>query len=127
MKALTIKQPYAHLIINGIKTIELRSRNTKFRGEFLVHSSKKSDIEEVKLRKLTDLETGKVLGKVTLSEVKKYNTLKELMKDKSKCQIRSNKKWKFPVYGFILTRSMKIKPIKYKGRLGFWNCNKRIL
>ncbi|MBU3896597.1 MAG: ASCH domain-containing protein [Nanoarchaeota archaeon] len=126
MKALTIKQPYAHLIMNGIKTIELRSWNTKFRGEFLIHSSQKLDMNELKLKKLVDLETGKILGKVTLIDIKKYNNLKELMKDKNKCQVRSNKKWKFPMYGFVLTNPKKIKPIKYKGNLGFWNCTQKI-
>jgi hypothetical protein len=39
-KCLSLKQPYAELLISGKKTIELRSWDTKFRGEFLVHASK---------------------------------------------------------------------------------------
>ena len=35
--------PFADLIIQGKKTIELRKWNTKFRGEFLIHASKKLD------------------------------------------------------------------------------------
>jgi len=40
MKCFSLKQPYADLIVFGEKIIELRKRNTKFRGEFLFHASK---------------------------------------------------------------------------------------
>lgn len=40
MKALSIKQPWAWLIIRGGKDIENRTWHTKFRGRFLVHAAK---------------------------------------------------------------------------------------
>jgi predicted transcriptional regulator len=33
MRALSIRQPYAELILRGIKTVELRSRSTRIVGE----------------------------------------------------------------------------------------------
>ena len=33
MRALSIRQPYAELILRGIKTIEYRSRRTRIIGE----------------------------------------------------------------------------------------------
>lgn len=39
MKTLSIKQPYASLIAEGIKDIENRSFRTYFRGTFLIHAS----------------------------------------------------------------------------------------
>jgi hypothetical protein len=33
MRALSIRQPYAELILRGIKTVELRSRSTSIVGE----------------------------------------------------------------------------------------------
>ncbi len=41
MKCLSVCQPFAELIVQGKKTIELRKWNTKFRGEFLIHAAKK--------------------------------------------------------------------------------------
>jgi hypothetical protein len=38
MKALSIKQSFAELILQGRKKIELRTWNTSFRGEFLIHA-----------------------------------------------------------------------------------------
>lgn len=40
MKALSIRQPWAWLIIHGGKDIENRSWHTKHRGRFLVHAAK---------------------------------------------------------------------------------------
>jgi ASCH domain-containing protein len=45
MKCLSLKQPYAELLVSGKKTIKLRNWNTSFRGKFLVHASKNIDIE----------------------------------------------------------------------------------
>ena len=43
MKALSVKQPWAHLIAEGFKTIEIRTWNTKYRGLLLIVASKKPD------------------------------------------------------------------------------------
>lgn len=40
LKALSIKQPWAWLIVNGYKDVENRSRRTHFRGRILVHAGK---------------------------------------------------------------------------------------
>ncbi|MFT3786734.1 MAG: ASCH domain-containing protein [Tepidisphaeraceae bacterium] len=41
MRVLSIRQPYAELILRGVKTIEYRSRPTKIVGErFLIYASK---------------------------------------------------------------------------------------
>lgn len=39
MKAITVKQPYAHLIPDGIKDIENRTWRTNFRGRVFIHAS----------------------------------------------------------------------------------------
>lgn len=40
MKVLSVKQPWAALLVNGIKDIENRTRRTTFRGRILIHASK---------------------------------------------------------------------------------------
>jgi hypothetical protein len=45
MLALSIRQPYAELILRGIKTVELRSRSTRIVGErFYIYASKGSGV-----------------------------------------------------------------------------------
>src|SRR5205823_5046542 len=42
MRALSIRQPFAELILRGIKTAELRSRSTRIVGErFWIYASRK--------------------------------------------------------------------------------------
>lgn len=45
MKALSIKQPWANLIAQGEKTIEVRTWKTEYRGELLIVSSQRPRIE----------------------------------------------------------------------------------
>lgn len=49
MKALSIKQPWAHWIATGVKTIETRTWRTHFRGEVLICISKAVDGKELAL------------------------------------------------------------------------------
>jgi hypothetical protein len=37
-KALSIRQPWAHLIVAGIKQIENRTWTTRYRGPLLIHA-----------------------------------------------------------------------------------------
>lgn len=45
MKALSIRQPWAWLIVNGYKSIENRTWNTRIRGTILIHAGKGFDKE----------------------------------------------------------------------------------
>lgn len=40
MKALTIKQPWASLIAAGVKDVENRTWDTRYRGPLLIHAGK---------------------------------------------------------------------------------------
>ena len=120
MKCLSVCQPFAELIVQGKKTIELRKWNTKFRGEFLVHAAKNILIEDCKRMKISSsITTGAIIGKVKLTDVKKYESDKELRSDKKKhyssSDITKNK------YGFILENPKKLRvPIPYSGKLNFF-------
>jgi len=41
--AISVRQPWAWLIVHGWKPVENRSRGTSFRGETLIHASKTFD------------------------------------------------------------------------------------
>ncbi len=117
MKVLSLKQPYAELILSGKKKIELRKWNTKFRGEFLIHASKNPDIEAMKRFGFENLPLGFILGKVTLIDVKHYTDAEEHTKDKD-LHLASDV---WGDFGFILGNPIRITPIPAKGQLGFWD------
>jgi len=122
MKALSIKQPWAELILRGRKTIELRSWNTRYRGYFLIHASKKVDMDAIGLLSipLEKLLRGYILGYARLSNVIVYTSEEEFMKDKKR-HLSIQEKVNYPLYGFVLEDVHMIKPIKYNGRLGFFD------
>jgi predicted transcriptional regulator len=122
MKVLSLKQPFAELILQGKKTIELRKWNTKFRGEFLIHSSKIPDKKAMKQFGFNEKPLGFIIGKAILVDVKEYKTEKEFNADKHLHLATSE----FGKFGFILSHPKRINPIiPAKGSLNFWNFNKK--
>lgn len=116
-------QPYAELVIAGRKSIELRVWNTKFRGRFYVHASKKTDIGACRDLGIDPraLINGAILGSVEIYKVKRYKSRKEFLSDSGK-HLASFKKFGKSKYGFLLKNPRRLKkPIKYKGRLNFFN------
>lgn len=123
MKTLSLKQPFAELVVSGRKIIELRKWNTHFRGEFLIHASKIPDKKSMKKFGFEKLPLGMIVGKSELVEVKKYLNESEFVKDKNKhlaepLRIGIAIDWK--KFGFVLKNSKRIKQIPAKGMLGFW-------
>lgn len=117
MKALSIKQPFAELILQGKKKIELRKWNTKFRGEFLIHASKNVDKKAMNRFNFNRLPIGCILGRATLIDIKKYNNEKDHNKDKNLHLASSY----WGNYGFILDKVKRLeKPTPCKGKLNFW-------
>ena len=43
MKVITIKQPFATLIAEGLKRYEFRTWKTKYRGDVFIHAGKSID------------------------------------------------------------------------------------
>ena len=117
MKSLSLKQPFAELILQGKKKIELRKWNTNFRGEFLIHASKIPDKKSMKKFGFDNLPCGYVVGKAKLINVKKYKSKKEHDKDKN-LHLASNS---WGNYGFILKDVKRINKIACKGQLNFWD------
>ncbi|OGJ12950.1 hypothetical protein A3K82_01640 [Candidatus Pacearchaeota archaeon RBG_19FT_COMBO_34_9] len=119
MKALSLKQPFAELILQGKKKIELRKWNTGFRGEFLIHASKIPNEKAMKEFGFDKLPCGFIVGKANLVSVKKYKNEEEHRKDKDKHLASSL----WGDYGFILENAERISPIPARGSLGFWDFN----
>ena len=127
MKCLSVCQPFAELIVQGKKTIELRKWNTEFRGEFLVHSPRKIRPDDCKrLQISSNLITGAIIGKVELADVKKYENKLELNLD-SKKHLASNDA-SDNKYGFILENPKQLKvPIPYNCQLNFFEFKPQML
>lgn len=125
MRVLTIKQPYAYLISEGIKRYEFRTWKTNFRGEILIHASKQSDKKAmVEFRDFNPEELcGAIIAKATISDVIKVdnNFRKMLKRENNTIYKHVIEDLSFKGYAFKLENIQKIKPIYINGKLGLWN------
>lgn len=124
MKVLTIRQPWASLIMAGLKEYEFRSWKTNYRGELLIHAGKTIDKEaERRLKKyLPDvLPTEQILGKVELIDCTKVTPqfLDELRKVNPEIYAKSMFKEEYAWNVKVLEKFDE--PIETKGKLGLWN------
>lgn len=123
MKVLTIKQPWATLIMQGDKRFEFRSWQTKYRGDLLIHAGKGVDKPAVKrLAKYLpkELPHGKILGKVKLVDcIKMSPEFKELLQ-KENDDIYTQRSFQ-ENYGWQIADVEAFKkPIEAKGKLSLW-------
>jgi hypothetical protein len=124
MKTITIKQPYASLIINGYKEYEFRSWKTKYRGDLLIHAGKKIDKEMLNKVKHLNLEypTGCIIGMVRLDDCL---TVDNLLLDifNTNLLIYGNKS-DYGGYAWKLTNVKKFdNTIAVNGKLSLWEYN----
>ncbi len=122
MKGLSLKQPYAELLVTGKKTIESRRWCTTFRGDFYIHASKNIDIKACEYFKINidTVTKGSIIGKANIYDVKKYQNNEEFILDKNKhlSLMKNNNRI---IYGYLIKDALKFKnSIPYLGKLGFF-------
>lgn len=116
MKCVSLKQPYASLMVNNLKDFENRNRRTFFYGEVLIHASKIPDSSAYEIIRNIDqnsynwildhmpLPLGAIIGKMIFG---KYTT-------------KSSSKWFFGIGGYPASNGVVFKsPIPYLGQLSF--------
>lgn len=111
-KALTVKNPYAEWIARGEKKIEVRSRDTKHRGELVICSSQKPLIQE--------MQSGCILATVNLWKTKPF---KELTEEERLSTKIPREQWKDleSHYGWFLKDVVRLIEFPVKGQLGIFN------
>jgi ASCH domain len=122
MKCLSLKQPYAELLVSGKKTIELRAWNTHFRGKFLVHASKNVDKQRSESLGIDHvmLTCGAIIGAAVLYDVKVYKNKTQIEMDKNK-HCADIEKFGFCKYGFMIKNARRLRSsIPYPGKLKFF-------
>lgn len=67
--ALSVRQPWAELILSGRKSIEVRSWTTDYRGPLWLHTGQKRDPDTEAHFGLTGLVYGSFIGRFELSSV----------------------------------------------------------
>lgn len=121
MKALSIRQPWAWLILNAGKDVENRDWWTHVRGTIAVHASKGMTVSEyddvveflettpgiagIALPDRRDLQLGGFVGTVDIID----------------CTTVSDSPWFFGKHGFVLRNPQPRPFVPFRGSLGFFN------
>lgn len=122
MKALTIKQPWASLIIEGYKEYEFRSWKTNYRGRIYIHAGLGIDLDMLERFELYNLKyPSGIIGEATLVDcievTEEFNN--ELLKINPIVYRKSNYK---QTYAWKLIDIKKYDAsLPIKGKLGLWN------
>lgn len=127
MKVITIKQPFATLIAEGLKEYEFRTWKTKYRGELLIHAGKGVDRKAMKKFEHLHLKypSGCIIAKVNLTDCIPIDDLfrKTLAKKDPLVYSSIIKHSEWEGYGFKLENVKKIAPIFINGKLSLWDYN----
>lgn len=122
MKVISIKEPFATLIVKKHKTIETRSWKTSYRGEIYIHASKtmmKEKISENAFKYINKEEchSSEIIGKANLVDCVEMSPeyIKSINKKELELGIYEEGR-----YAWILDDVEEIKPIKAKGKLNIW-------
>lgn len=125
MKVLTIKEPWATLIIEKHKEYEFRSWKTNYRGKILIHAG--LGIDKDALKSLGDynlnISPGYIIGEAEIVDcIKVDESLNDNLKKKNILIYgRSNH---VNSYAWKLSNIKKYyNRIQVKGKLGLWNYN----
>jgi hypothetical protein len=121
MKAISIKQPWAWAIFNG-KPVENRTWYSHYRGELLIHASKKFDYDGYiwltkniykpsDVPRVQDFEQGGFVGKVKMVDCVEYHP----------------SPFFFGPWGFVFANVKSIDFIPYKGQQGIFNVPDEII
>lgn len=125
MKVITIKQPFATLIAEGVKEYEFRTWKTKYRGKVLIHAGKGIDKKAMKKFEYLKFKypTGCIIAKADLTDcICIDDKTRKILKEKNSLvysHVINDTTWKG--FGFKLENIRKIKSIPINGKLSLWN------
>jgi hypothetical protein len=118
MKCLSIRQPWAWLILNGFKDLENRMFPTRLRGRILIHTGKKTRIDDhvaamrmlaqikgIRMPPLKSMPFGGIVGSVSIID----------------CVTESTSPWFVGKYGFVMRAPNALPLVPLKGKLGFFD------
>jgi hypothetical protein len=124
-QALSVRQPWATLLLCGVKTIEIRRWPTERRGQVLLHAARIPDLRPegwsllpAAQRKLTE-QRGGIIGTLDLVETRTYYTPEQFRTDRH--QHCNDPTWfKPPMFGFVFANPQTLQFRRCKGQVRFF-------
>ena len=126
-QALSIKQPWAALIVHGVKTVEVRTWLTGKRGKILIHASKSPEpnpdawkhVSSPQLMETAGL-VGGIIGMAELCECITYSSREAYAADGEKHRTAAERFQPPAMYGFRFRRAKPVAFVPWLGNTNFF-------
>lgn len=127
MKALTICQPYAELIVSGRKLVENRKWSTNYRGPLIIHAGKSRKWLADWTGSEDKLTFGAIVGVADVVACLRIEAIRYKICSKQFWYLANHKHNEGP-WCWVLENARRIDPpIKYRGQQGLFNIPEEIL
>ena len=124
--ALSLKQPWAALVVAGIKTIEVRKWPTRIRGRVYIHAARVSDDRAEAWQKVPEEHqalaqlSGGIIGTADITSCIRYRSQSAFAADSSK-HLNDPSWFESPqMYGFTFRDAKAMEFVRYKGNVRFF-------
>jgi hypothetical protein len=123
--ALSVKQPWAALLVHGLKTIEVRRWPTARRGRILIHAARVPDERPEAWTHVPQewLEAAQLLGGIVgagdLLDCRCYRTIAEFQVDQSR-HFNDPSWFQAPLHGFVFANLTPLPFRRYPGWMRFF-------
>jgi hypothetical protein len=127
MRALSVRQPAAELIVNGQKPYEVRSWRTRFHGRILIHASLRLEPAAVAVAGFLpdELVRGALIGSV---EIVGCVPLTPEMADEMRPSGSFLSPWQPELFAWVLRDPARLRqPVPFRGRLGFFDVPENVI
>ncbi len=120
IRCISIRQPYAHFVVEGLKPIENRVWTTKYRGKLLIHATAKPDDDpdftvSVIHHDFCHIKGWEFPGRMALGCIIGSVDLVDVVEN-------SDNYWFDGPYGFVFDNEVKFEnPIPWKGQQKFYS------
>ena len=129
VKIISVRQPWAWLIVAGHKDIENRTWRTSYRGPLLIHASLATEPDDFPMQREwietcgivipEDLPRGAIVGSATLTAVWDINPPSYGRANYYDLWHKSRSPWFEGPYGFEMADAVEFaEPIRWRGQLG---------
>lgn len=118
MKVLVVRQPWAELIASGIKSIEVRSWRTNYRGPLLILAAAQKSSDPQALIYQGPWVRGIAVALVDLISVDSFTAT---------MRTRACYRPSVAAFGWELTNPRRVPPVRTKGRLGLYDADEELL
>jgi hypothetical protein len=124
--ALSLKQPWATLLVYGYKSVEVRPWRTLYRGPVLIHAARVPDLRPEAWALVPDeiyvaaQMAGGIIGAGDLTQCLAYDTAAAFARDRARHLNPSSWFCKRSLYGFVFAQVRRLPFRPYRGSVRFF-------